>query len=267
MKYVFFGSPRFAEVVLEKLIAAGLPPALVVCNPDRPVGRKKILTPPPAKVLAAKHGLPFWQPEKLEGWADHFAGAEFAVLAAYAKILPEELIKHFPRGIIGVHPSLLPKYRGATPIQSAILAGEQETGTALFLLDAKVDHGPVLALRPLAIAETDNYLTLMEKLAVLSGELLTEVLPQYLSKTLTASPQNDALASYTKKFAAEDGYADLEKDPPSLIKNKIRALNPEPGVYTIRSGKRYKILDGRTIQPEGGVPREVPDAITFLRSL
>ncbi len=267
MNFAFFGSPRFAEIILDKLIAAGMTPAVVVCNPDRPVGRKKILTPPPVKVLAGKRGLPVWQPEKLEGWADHFAGAEFAVLAAYAKILPEELIKYFPRGIIGVHPSLLPKYRGATPIQSAILAGEQETGTALFLLDARVDHGPLLATRPLAIAEQDNYPTLMEKLAVLSGELLAEVLPQYLSGVLAARAQNEAQASYTKKFTTEDGLVDLEKDAPTIIKNKIRALNPEPGVYTIRSGKRYKILDGQTIQPEGGIPRKVPDAITFLRSL
>ncbi len=267
MKYAFFGTPEFAKIVLEELIAAGFPPALVVCNPDKPVGRKKIITPPATKILAKENEISVAQPETKEE-IPNFVGTsfDFFIVAAYSKILPKYVIELPKLGVIGVHPSLLPKYRGATPIQSAILAGETETGTSLFMIDEKVDNGPVLAQKSLPIEQND-YQTLENRLAHLSGKLLAEILPDFIAGKIKPKPQNDDDATFTKKFSTEDGLVDLAKDDPVMIERKVRALSAEPGVWTHREdGRRMKILkaevvDGqlklREIQYEGGRPQKV----------
>src|SRR6266481_8138985 len=150
MKYVFFGTPEFAAIVLDELIAAGFLPDAIICNPDRPAGRKKVITPPPVKKLIAERGLEsqtkILQPEKpTPELFKEFDDIDFFVVAAYAKIIPQSILDIPRLGAIGVHPSLLPKYRGSSPIQSAILAGEMETGVTLYMLDHKMDHGPMLA--------------------------------------------------------------------------------------------------------------------------
>ncbi|MEK7640977.1 MAG: methionyl-tRNA formyltransferase [Patescibacteria group bacterium] len=265
-KYAFFGSPEFAKIVLEELISAGFPPSVVVCNPDKPVGRKKIITAPPTKILAKEHEISVAQPETKES-IPNFLGNnfDFFIVAAYSKILPKYVIDLPKLGVIGVHPSLLPKYRGATPIQSAILAGESETGTSLFLIDEKVDNGPVLAQRTLLIEQND-YQTLENRLARLSGKLLAEILPNFVAGKIKPRPQNDDEATFTKKFSTEDGQVDLTKDDPGMIERKVRALSAEPGVWTRREdGRRMKILkseivDGQLklleIQYEGGRPQK-----------
>ncbi len=247
MNFAFFGTPEFAAAILEKLIEAGLPPAVIVCNPDRPAGRKKIITPPEAKIVAQKNNLPVLQPVdlKTEDFKSKIMGFDMGVVAAYGQIIPKEIIGSFKNGVIGVHPSLLPKYRGATPIQSAILEGEKETGVTLFLMDEQVDHGPILAQKALENYELRimNYETLHDKLAELGAELLIETLPKFSNGEYTLKPQNDKDATYTKKFKDDDAYVDLEKDDPVLIERKIRALNPEPGVWTFQNNKRMKILE------------------------
>lgn len=274
-KYVFFGTPDFAAVVLEELIAAGMAPVAVVTNPDRPAGRKKELTTPVVKIFinGADVNIPVLQPEKLD---DAFIaelkkiGAEVGVLAAYGKIVPRAVIDVFPKGIVVVHPSLLPKYRGATPIQSAILAGEDLTGTTLFVMDEKVDHGPVLGSAQVPLLDMDTYVTLAEKLAEASAGLLIDILPKYVDGTIAAVSQDEASATYTKKFSGDDGYVDLEKDDAVTVWRKVRALNPEPGVWTLRQAQgrrqRMKILDVdlvdgklvvRKVQFDGGNPQEV----------
>ncbi len=270
-RFVFFGTPDFAAVVLEELFAAGMAPVAVVTNPDRPFGRKKELAPPPVKkfVMASGNEIPVLQPEKLD---DAFiaelkkVGAEVGVLAAYGKIVPRAVFDIFPKGIVVVHPSLLPKYRGATPIQSAILAGEDLTGTTLFIMDEKVDHGPVLGSAQVPLLDMDMYATLADKLAEVSAALLIETLPKYVQGEITPVPQSETGATYTKKFSSEDGYVDLEKDEPVVVWRKVRALNPEPGVWTTKDGKRMKILDAdlvggklvlRKVQFDGGKPQEV----------
>lgn len=268
MRYIFFGTPEFAAITLEKLIGAGFVPAGVISNPDRPVGRKKIITPPPTKISAQKHGIPVFQPEKLDGFETR--GADFAVVAAYAKIIPGSVLKMFPKGVIGVHPSLLPKYRGATPIQSAILAGEKETGVTLYLMDEKVDHGAILASGKIQIAGNDTYVTLEKKLAELSAVLISELLPKFSDEEVKSTPQDDSQATFTKKFATDDAYVDLGKEDPVLTERKIRALNPEPGVWTIEQiqgkPKRVKLLESvisegklklKVIQIEGEKPKSV----------
>ncbi|PJA95204.1 methionyl-tRNA formyltransferase, partial [Candidatus Jorgensenbacteria bacterium CG_4_9_14_3_um_filter_38_10] len=254
MKYLFFGTPEFAAIILEKLINAGFIPSAVVCNPDKPTGRKKIITPPLTKLLAIKYNIPVLQPEVLSIFNFQFSisNFDFFIVASYAKILPKEILE-IPRfGTIGVHPSLLPKYRGPSPIQAAILNEEQETGVTLFLLDEKVDHGPVLENRKQKIENSDNYKTLHNKLAELGGDLLIETIPKFLREEIKSQPQDESQATYTKKFSAEDGFVgfkDLEKaqkDGGQIaieVERKIRALNPEPGVWTIKDGKRMKILE------------------------
>lgn len=273
MDFVFFGTPKFAAIILEKLIKAGFSPALVICNPDKPVGRKKIITSPPTKILAEKHGIKVRQPEKLE---INGIKADFAVVAAYAKIIPKEILDFFPKGVIGVHPSLLPRYRGPSPIQSAILAGEKETGVTLYLLDEKVDHGPILARDKLQILNSDNYESLSLKLAELGGKLLAETLPKFLNGEIKPQPQNEAEATYTKKITTENAFVKPEElrlaqetggVSAQDIYLKVKALNPEPGVWTVQNNKRVKILEAdldvegklkfKKIQIEGKKPKPV----------
>lgn len=281
MKYIFFGTPQFASLILDKLLEANIPPIALVCNPDRPVGRKKIITPPLTKIIAENYDLSpiqILQPDKLDAeFLEKLKSfnADFFVVAAYAKILKKELLAIPALGVIGVHPSLLPRHRGASPIQSAILSGDEVTGVDLFLLGPGVDDGPVLAEAKCNIAG-QNYLELQDKLGRLGGNLLVKTLPDFMTGKIKPIPQNDAKATLTKKFKTEDGfieYDDLKQaqngeNPAKIaeIERKIRALTPEPGVYTIDAGKRVKLLkahieDGKLrltrIQKEGGKPIEV----------
>lgn len=272
-KYVFFGTPEFAESVLRELIDAKLPPALVVCNPDRPVGREKTITPPLTKVLAKKHGIEVWQPEDMKGGLEKLGTKDeydFFVVAAYGKILPQALL-NLPRlGVVGVHPSLLPKYRGASPIQSVILAGETETGVSLFMVDELVDHGPVIAQEKIPVAPNENYLSLEAKLARLGGQLMAKTIPNILSGQVTLNTQIEEYANLTKKFDSKNSYVDITNDNPIVIERMIRALNPEPGVWTDRyvkaMGKRVKLLEAKIekgklilkkIHVEGGKPQSL----------
>ncbi len=287
MNYAFFGTPDFAAIILKRLIASGDPPSVVVCNPDRPVGRKKIITSPPTKTIAQKSDILALQPEQLDrafGARIASFNCDFFIVAAYAKIIPAEILQIPPLGTIGVHPSLLPKYRGASPIQSVILAGERETGVTLYLLDEKMDHGPILASAKLKRESgRPAYEELQKELAELGGNLLVATLPMFFKDLIKGRPQNEAEATYTKKFTTEDGFvseADLKNarsgnDPKqaAVVDRKILALNPEPGVWTLRQvpldktrdtqGKqiRVKLLEAvvrderlvlKKIQEEGG---------------
>ncbi|MEK7555518.1 MAG: methionyl-tRNA formyltransferase [Patescibacteria group bacterium] len=295
MKYIFFGTPEFSTIILEKLINAGFIPEAVVCNPDKPVGRKKIITPPAIKLLAQKYNILVLQPEKLEigNWKleiNKLGGADFAIVAAYSKIIPKTILDSLPAKFIGVHPSLLPKYRGPSPIQTAILNGDEETGVSLYLMDEKVDHGAILANRKSQIANRDTYESLHNKLAELGADLLIDFLRkikqinnQQLAISNLAVPQNESQTTYTKKFKTQNAFIepqDLEKaqngsaslttsgsagssQVAAEIDRKIRALNPEPGVWTIKNNKRIKLLEAKitseklellTIQPEGKKP-------------
>ncbi len=276
-KFIFFGTPHFSEIVLDRLIAAGFVPSLVVTNPDRPVGRKGVITPPPVKVLAQKHGIPVVQPEgnlntelRIEN-----GGYDFAILASYGKIIPKSVIDAFSKGIIVVHPSILPRYRGATPIQWAILDGDAVTGTTLILMDEKVDHGAIVASRKYQVSDGETFTKLHDTLAELSADLLIKTLPKYLSGEIKPAAQDEAFATYTKKFSTDDAFvdeADLERaqreggDIAVTIDRKIRALNPEPGTWTLRNGKRVKLLSAEMaagklrlerIQVEGKKPTAV----------
>ncbi len=287
MNYVFFGTPEFSAVILERLIDAGMSPSLVITNPDRPIGRKQIMTSSPVKlcienqVESIKSSIKILQPEKVEDILNTLYSLpdtdrpSFAVLASYGKIIPKGVIELFPKGIIVVHPSLLPKYRGATPIQAAILNGDEETGTTLILMDEKVDHGAIVASRKYQVESRETYSTLHDKLAKLSADLLIETIPRFLSGEIEPTAQDESKATYTKKFTSEDAFvseSDLEEaqkgggDVAVAIDRKIRGLNPEPGTWSIIGGKRTKLLESeiiggklklKEIQVEGKNPQTI----------
>ncbi|MEW6617617.1 MAG: methionyl-tRNA formyltransferase [Patescibacteria group bacterium] len=272
-KFAFFGTPRFAEIVLEELIAQGLIPSVVICNPDRPVGRKKIITPPPTKLLAQKHNIAVSQPEKLEAetWKAEVGEIDFTVVAAYGKIIPKEILNTPKFSTLGIHPSLLPKHRGASPIQTAILDGDEETGVSLFLVDEKVDHGKIIAEDATIILANDTYLSLEKRLAKLGADLLITTLPEYIGGKIIPKEQDEGEATFTKKFETQNGFiasdvldAALQGEKAFWIHKKICALNPEPGVWTIKNEKRMKLLESelrgeklvlKKIQIEGKTPQ------------
>ena len=281
-KYVFFGTPQFAAIILEKLINSGFIPEAVVCNPDKPVGRKKIITPPPTKLLAVKYNILVLQPEVLSisNFQFSISNFDFFIVASYAKIIPKEILEIPRLGAIGVHPSLLPKYRGSSPIQTAILKGDAKTGVTLFLMDEKIDHGPILSQSEIQISQSETYTSLHDKLAELGAELLIDFLKKYENirkdEKIEGMPQDESQATYTKKFSNKDAYIeplDLEKaqneggEIAIQIDRKIRGLNPEPGTWTIKNGKRVKILEAiltvgnklklKKIQFEGKKPIEI----------
>ncbi len=260
MKYIFLGTPTFATIILEKLINSGFPPVLLVCNPDKPVGRNKIITPPPIKSIAENNDIKVWQPQKLDlnSWNSklkEIGDVDVAIIAAYSKIISKDILDTLNGKFIGVHPSLLPKHRGASPIQQTILDGDAETGVTLFFVDEKVDHGKIISNTKYQTSSNDTYKLLEDKLARISGELLLSLLQNPNTDKLGAEEQNHIKATLTKKFKTEDGLVDLKKDNSEIIARKIRALNPEPGVYTIQnnsppafagmaqSGKRLKLLE------------------------
>jgi methionyl-tRNA formyltransferase len=264
MRYIFFGTPRFAKIVLDALLRANMPPPVaLVCNPDRPVGRKKIITAPETKKRiqnpesGIRNEIEILQPEKIDNdFAEQLRNRrpDFFIVAAYAKIMPKIVLDIPELGSLGIHPSLLPKYRGTSPIQSAILGGEKETGVTIYHMDEKADHGPILAHCASRIANGETYLQLEEELAELGGKLLVETVPKFMNGEIKDVAQDENAATFTKKFGIQDGFVapeDLEDaesgDPEKTetIFRKIRALNPEPGAWTMRDGKRLKLLEAK----------------------
>lgn len=256
MKYIFFGTPRIAMLVLKGLMDNGLLPQAVVTNPDRPAGRKKIITPSPVKKLMQERdpsgAIPIFQPEKIAEIAADILNLapDLLAITAYTQIIPKSILA-IPRfGAIGVHPSLLPKYRGPSPMPSAILAGEAKTGVTLYLMDEKMDNGPILASAELQI-EGRDYLELEADLAKIGADLFAKAVPKFLEGNLKPVAQDRSQASFTKKFTTEDGFVawkDLESavggDPETAatVWRKIRAFNPEPGAWTLKGDLRIKLL-------------------------
>lgn len=264
MKIAFFGTSEFAAIILEKMVQAGIKPVLVVTTPDKPAGRKQQLTPPPAKVLSEKLELKVIQPEQFAQdtrYKIQDTNPDLIVLASYGNIVPKEILDIPNHGAINVHPSLLPKYRGASPVQSAILAGETETGVSIMLMDEQVDHGPILAQETTPIHQ-ETYEELHNKLAELGADLLVETIPKWVAGEITPKEQDHSQATFTKRFSREDGRIDWNQKP-EYIDRQIRAFTPWPGAYTFWQGKRIKILKAHLeqeklvideIQMEGGKP-------------
>ncbi len=256
IRIIFMGTSDFAVPSLEKLINNKSYEIVgVFTQPDKPVGRKQELTPSPVKKLAQVNNLPIFQPETLKNKEAEEQikklNPDVIIVIAYGQIIPQNILDIPKFQTLNIHGSLLPKYRGASPIQSAILNCEKETGVTIMLLDKKMDHGPVLTQETEAINSNDTYETLHEKLANLGVELLEETLPKWFSGKITPQEQNHDEATYTKIITREDGKINW-KNTAEKIDCQIRAFDPWPGTFTLWKGKRLKIKKARILDPNIG---------------
>lgn len=283
-KFAFFGTGDFAVKILDILYQNDFIPELVITTTDKPKGRKLVLTPPPVKIWTQKKNIKTITIEQCAALGA--AHCDLFIVADYGKIIPKEVLDIPKYGALNIHPSLLPKYRGPSPIQSFILSGEKETGTSIILLDEELDHGPILTRQKLSVENLANlavqpplggstaklnYKQLEEKLAELGGELLVETINDWVSGEIKPIPQKHDEATYTKKITKKDGEIDLN-GPAEIIERKIRAFTPWPGAYFFANGKRIIITDAeldekeklkiKRVKPEG---KKEMDFADFLR--
>lgn len=257
-RIIFMGTPDFAVPSLDALHATGdYEIALVITQPDRPVGRGQVLQASPIKQLAERLGLPVWTPEKLRGEATvarlRAAAPDVQVVVAYGEILRPSVLDVPPRGTLNVHASLLPKYRGAAPIAGALLAGERETGVTIMLLDPGMDTGPILSQRSTPIGPDETAGDLHERLARLGAELLVETLPRWLAGEIEPKPQDHSQATATKMLTKDAGRLDWS-EPAAALANRVRAFNPWPGTFTTWKGAQLKIVKVRPVARETSEP-------------
>ncbi len=243
MKIIFAGTSEFGIPTLEKL-KAHYELVLVITQPDKPAGRDKKLTPPPIKLWAQKNNIRVEQPEKISSLKSTIANLEpdLLLVAAYGQIIPGEILDLPKFGSINIHGSLLPQYRGASPIQFAILHGNQETGITLIKMDEKMDHGPILAREKVYLTGKEKFSELYKSLAQVSADLVEKTLPDWFAGKIIPEEQVHQEATFTKMLNRQDGKINWAQ-PAALIDQQIRALNPEPGTWTELKGKVIKILE------------------------
>ncbi len=273
LSFVFFGTPDVSSETLEILKSYGYLPRLIVTAPDRPVGRHFVITPSPTKVWAIENNIPFIQPEKITGevmlsieeQAPSFRGGgeaggvwDIFIVVAYGKILPQKLIDIPKLGTLNIHYSLLPRWRGASPVEVAILAGDQETGVSIQKMVFKLDAGPVIADERIAIDPDDTTPSLRGKLIPMGARLLAEVLSKHVLPLLRGGAealrgggvfveraQDETLMTHCGKTRKEDGLIDPANDDPEIMYRKYRAYQPWPGLYFMQNGKRIKVTKAR----------------------
>jgi methionyl-tRNA formyltransferase len=248
-RIIFMGSPEFALPTLAAL-AAQFPVVGVVTQPDRPAGRGRELTPPPVKALAGELGLPVIQPERLKDLAAmqrlQTWAPDVIIVAAFGQILRPAVLD-LPRfGCVNVHASLLPRWRGAAPIQAAILNGDAETGITIMRMDPGVDTGPILSQQTLPISPDDTGASLSQRLADLGADLLIETLPDYLNGDIQPRPQGDADATYAPMLKKDDGRLDFSRSAEWLAR-QVRAYHPWPGTFMLWEGQPLKVLKAHAI--------------------
>ncbi|MDT2705857.1 methionyl-tRNA formyltransferase [Enterococcus dispar] len=245
-KIVFMGTPAFSVPILEGLLESGYEVQAVVTQPDRPVGRKHVITPPPVKVAALKHDLLVLQPEKISGSTEMDKIASLApdliVTAAFGQFLPEKLLQIPRLGAINVHASLLPKYRGGAPVHYAIMNGEDKTGVTIMEMIKKMDAGAIYSQAEIPITKTDDVGTMFEKLSTLGKDLLLNTLPELIQGTLEKTPQNEAQVTFSPNITREQEAIDWQKTADE-IDNQVRGMRPWPIAFTTYRGVRWKIWD------------------------
>jgi methionyl-tRNA formyltransferase len=263
-KIVFMGTPDFSVPVLKQIIGDGYEVIGVVTQPDRPVGRKKVLTPPPVKVEAEKQGIPVYQPEKIrqpEELEKVLAlKPDLVVTAAFGQILPKELLDAPKFGCINVHASLLPELRGGAPIHYSILQGKEKTGITIMYMAEKLDAGDILTQVEVPITETDTVGTLHDKLSEAGSNLLSETLPKLLNGELNPIRQNEEEATFAYNIKREQEKIDWSKTGEEIY-NHIRGLNPWPVAYTTFDGKVVKIWNSEKVK---SAERKEPGTIIRL---
>lgn len=271
-KFAFFGSSRLSVIVLDELSKLGLLPQFIVTTHDKPVGRKQVLTPNVVKTWAIEKNIPCFDPEKLDS---HFItkikeintkeGVEVCpvfLVASYGKILPKNLIEIPSRKTLNIHPSLLPQYRGASPLPTTILDDTKNTGVSIMVLDNEMDHGPIVAQKNITIETWPNYLDFEEMMARQGAQLFSEILPRWTRDEMQAQEQDHSKASYTKKFSKEATLIDLTTDPYTNWR-KIQAFYGWIGSYFIVNYKdkemRVKITEAKFVDNKLEIIKVIPE--------
>ncbi|HAZ59275.1 MAG TPA: methionyl-tRNA formyltransferase [Trichococcus sp.] len=250
-KIIFMGTPEFSVPILEALLQHEYDVIAVVTQPDRPVGRKKILTPSPVKKAALKHGLPVYQPEKISGSPEMeeliALNPDLIVTAAYGQFLPVKLLNAPRFRSINVHASLLPKYRGGAPVHYAIINGEIETGVSIMYMEKKMDAGAVLAQRAIPITEQDDVGTMFLKLSELGKNLLIETLPDFFQGNLVPQEQDESAATFSPNIKREEERIDWSKTA-AQVAFQVRGMRPWPVAHTLLDGQRIKVWAGQAVE-------------------
>lgn len=254
---LFFGTEDFSAVTLEALIAHGFHIGAIITKPDARRGRSSTLSKPRVKELGEIHGIPVWQPSKLKDIVDDIArfDAPVGVLVSFGKIIPQSIIDLFEPGIINLHPSLLPKYRGPSPIEAAILAGDDTTGISIMQLSAAMDAGPVYIQEPYSLSQTETSLELYNALGTRGSEMLVRALPHIFDGTLMPLEQIDELATYCQLISKQDGEINWRK-PAVQLEREIRAFLGWPGSRTTLNDIELIITRAQVYAGSFGSPGE-----------
>ncbi len=261
INFVFWGTPNVSSETLEVLKQNGFMPSLIITSPDKPQGRKMLITPPPVKLWAEQNNIQFLQPEKLEELTSSFSlleKSDLSIVVAYGKIIPKDIIKMPKFGSINIHYSLLPKYRGASPVESAILNGENQTGVAIQQMEFKMDSGPIIAEEKVPILPDEKAPDLRKRLIKTGGELLVKTLPDFIDGKIKTIPQNENEATYCKKIKKEDGLIDLSDDPVKNY-NKFRAYSLWPRTFFFQDGKRIIITEAKLENNQFVIQKVLPE--------
>jgi methionyl-tRNA formyltransferase len=261
LKFAFFGTPDVAQKTLEILKERGFVPNVIVTSPDRPQGRGMLLESTPVAKFADENNITCYKPESLG--PDFIAelrnkNFDLFVVVAYGKILPEEILNLASLGSINVHYSLLPKYRGAAPVESAILNGDTETGVSIQKMRFKMDTGPVIAIHKVSILPDEKAPELRERLISIGGELLANILPAIENNEIQETEQDESLATYSKKIKKEDGLINLEDDAAKNF-NKFRAYAYWPRTYFLKDGKRIIVTDAALLDGKFVIKKVIPE--------
>ncbi|MFA6296797.1 MAG: methionyl-tRNA formyltransferase [Patescibacteria group bacterium] len=253
IKTIFFGTPDFAVPTLNSLIK-GTNLIAVVTQPDKKVGRKQIFLPSPVKQIAIKNNIKVLQPQKIKENIEFInqikdLNPDVIIVAAYGKIIPKDILNLPKYGCINIHASLLPKYRGASPIQTAILNGEKETGITIMVMNEKMDEGDIIAQKTEKIYNDDTSETLHNRLSKIGAEFLLKILPDYINKKITPKPQDNNQATYTRIIKKEDGKIDWQQNAKNILQ-QINAFYPWPSAYTFIDKKRFKITKASIINQD-----------------
>ena len=251
MKIVFMGTPDFAVNVLQGLIDNNYDVVGVVSQPDKEVGRKRILTPTPVKEVALKYNIPVFQPIKIRKEYDEILALEpdLIVTCAYGQIIPKEILDYPRLGCINVHGSLLPKLRGGAPIHHAIMDGLEETGITIMYMDVSIDSGDIISQRSIPITDSDNVGILWDKLSLLGRDLLLDTLPSIIDGTNDRIKQDESLVTFGYNVKREEEHLDFNNTSRKVF-NHIRGLNPWPSAYAVLDDQEMKIYDSEILDKD-----------------
>lgn len=244
IKFIFIGTSEFAAIILEYLIKNQWTPSLTITQPDKKIGRKQVLSFSPVKIIANKYNIKLLQPSEIKKSLSIIKNIapDIIIVASYGQILPKEILEIPKYGCINAHASLLPLYRGSSPIQESILKGDKKTGITIIKMDNKIDHGPILNSIKIPIDKNDTFKTLMKKLSNKAGQLIIKTIPKYINGQIKPRAQDEKRKSYTKIIDKKNGKISWNKKAEEII-HQVAAYNPWPGTYTFWQNKIIKIIE------------------------